>query len=49
MVNEVGLIYINRLSDYFFVIARLVNHRLEVKDTVYKRSAKIFRERKEGE
>ena len=47
MVNEVGLIYINRLSDYFFVIARLVNHRLDVKDTVYKRSAKIFRERKE--
>ena len=49
MVNEVGLIYINRLSDYFFVIARLVNHRLEVKDTVYKRSAQIFRGRKEGE
>jgi ATP:cobalamin adenosyl transferase, putative len=46
-VNEVGLIYINRLSDYFFVAARLVNHRLDVKDTVYKRSAKIFRERKE--
>ncbi|MGT2785032.1 cob(I)yrinic acid a,c-diamide adenosyltransferase [Streptococcus merionis] len=42
-VNPVGLTYINRLSDYFFVIARLVNHRLDVSDTVYKRSAKIFR------
>lgn len=45
-VNPVGLKYINRLSDYFFVIARLVNHRLGVSDTVYKRSAKIFRSRK---
>ena len=45
-VNEVGLIYINRLSDYFFVLARLVNDRLEEPDTVYKRSAKIFREKK---
>ena len=39
-------VYINRLSDYFFVITRLVNHRLEVKDTVYKRSAKIFRKKR---
>ena len=42
-VNELGLIYINRLSDYFFVLARLVNHRLGYQDTLYKRSAKIFR------
>lgn len=45
-VNPTGLTYINRLSDYFFVVARLVNHRLEVPDTVYKRSAKIFRSKK---
>lgn len=45
-VNEVGLIYINRLSDYFFALARLVNHRLQTPDTVYKRSAKIFRKKK---
>lgn len=46
LVNPVGLTYINRLSDYFFVLARLVNHRLEVPDTIYKRSAKIFRHKK---
>lgn len=45
-VNPVGLVYINRLSDYFFVIARLVNFRLGVTDTVYERSSKIFRSRK---
>ena len=45
-VNEIGLIYSNRLSDYFCVLARLVNDRLEEPDTVYKRSAKIFREKK---
>lgn len=42
-VNPVGLKYINRLSDYFFVLARLVNFYLETPDTIYKRSAKIFR------
>ncbi|MBF0779528.1 MULTISPECIES: cob(I)yrinic acid a,c-diamide adenosyltransferase [unclassified Granulicatella] len=46
-VHEVGLKYINRLSDYFFVIARLVNYRLHIEDTVYKNSAKIFRHKKE--
>lgn len=45
-VNEIGLQYINRLSDYFFVLARLVNFRLEEPDTVYKRSRKIFRDKK---
>lgn len=45
-INQVGLIYVNRLSDYFFVLARLVNHRLGQADTVYEKSAKIFRERK---
>ncbi|WP_105129023.1 cob(I)yrinic acid a,c-diamide adenosyltransferase [Streptococcus suis] len=45
-VNPVGLVYINRLSDYFFVLARLVNFRLGVADTVYERSSKIFRSQK---
>lgn len=45
-INVVGLRYVNRLSDYFFVVARLVNHQLAVDDTVYLRSAKIFREKK---
>lgn len=45
-VNPIGLTYINRLSDYFFVLARLVNYRLDEPDTTYKRSAKIFRHKK---
>ncbi|MBS4749702.1 cob(I)yrinic acid a,c-diamide adenosyltransferase [Granulicatella sp. zg-ZJ] len=48
-VNEIGLQYINRLSDYFFVIARLVNYRLGVADKNYIRSAKIFRSKKQEE
>lgn len=46
-VNPIGLIYINRLSDYFFVLARLVNFRMGDQDTVYEKSPKIFRERKQ--
>lgn len=45
-VNEIGMVYINRLSDYFFVVARLVNHIFGEPDVVYKRSAKIFRSKK---
>ncbi|MGT2934015.1 cob(I)yrinic acid a,c-diamide adenosyltransferase [Streptococcus catagoni] len=47
-LNDFGLQYINRLSDYFFVLARLVNDRLGEADTVYERSPKIFRHKKEG-
>lgn len=35
--------YLNRLSDYFFVAARIVNARLNVADNEYVRSAKVFR------
>lgn len=45
-INGVGIVYINRLSDYFFVIARLVNHIFNEPDVIYKRSAKIFRSNK---
>ena len=45
-VNEIGLVYINRLSDYFFVIACVVNLKLKVEETVYKRSPKVFRTKK---
>ena len=45
-VNEAGLRYINRLSDYFFVISCLINLRLEKSETIYKRSAKVFRDTK---
>lgn len=43
MINSIGQKYINRLSDYFFVVARLVNNRLDVKDTIYKKSNKVFK------
>jgi cob(I)alamin adenosyltransferase len=42
-VPEVCLQYMNRLSDYFFALARVINFRLQVKDVEYVRSAKVFR------
>ncbi|RXJ03891.1 cob(I)yrinic acid a,c-diamide adenosyltransferase [Anaerobacillus alkaliphilus] len=44
--NPVVLKYLNRLSDYFFAIARVINHRLGVKDVEYERSALVFRDPK---
>lgn len=42
--------YLNRLSDYLFVAARIVNARLNVPDNEYVRSAKVFRtDTKKGE
>ena len=35
--------YLNRLSDYLFVAARIVNARINVPDNEYVRSAKVFR------
>lgn len=34
--------YMNRVSDYFFIVSRIVNARLHVKDIEYVRSAKVF-------
>lgn len=47
---EICLQYLNRLSDYFFALARVINFRLNVNDVEYERSAKVFRDRdrKEG-
>jgi len=42
-VPEVVLKYVNRVSDYFFAAARVVNARLQVPDVEYIRSAKVFR------
>lgn len=39
----VCLQYLNRLSDYFFALARVINFRLNVKDVEYERSAKVFK------
>lgn len=45
--------YLNRLSDYLFAVARVVNARLQVPDVEYARSAKVFRDggrsKKKGE
>lgn len=41
-VPTVVLQYVNRLSDYFFAAARIVNARAHVADVAYERSAKVF-------
>lgn len=42
-VNEYGMQYINRLSDYFFVVACISNVKMGVKEVVYKKSSKVFK------
>jgi cob(I)alamin adenosyltransferase len=44
--NAIVLKYLNRLSDYLFAVARVVNHRLNVNDVEYERSAIVFRDDK---
>lgn len=44
--SELALQYLNRLSDYFFAAARVVNSRLNISDVEYERSAIVFREQK---
>lgn len=41
-INPACQKFLNRLSDYFFALARLANHRLGVKDVLYERSGKVF-------
>jgi cob(I)alamin adenosyltransferase len=43
---EAALMYLNRLSDYFFALARVINYRLKVSDVEYVRSANVFRDGK---
>ena len=38
-LSPLPLQYLNRLSDYFFAVARVVNFRQQVKDVEYIRSA----------
>jgi cob(I)alamin adenosyltransferase len=47
--SELALMYLNRLSDYFFALARVINFRLNVSDVEYVRSAKVFRDGKRKE
>ncbi|WP_373894756.1 cob(I)yrinic acid a,c-diamide adenosyltransferase [Virgibacillus natechei] len=42
-ISPIPLKYVNRLSDYLFAAARVVNARLNVPDVEYERSAKVFR------
>ncbi|MGP4106760.1 cob(I)yrinic acid a,c-diamide adenosyltransferase [Virgibacillus sp. L01] len=42
-VSPIPMKYVNRLSDYFFAVARVINARLNVPDVEYERSAKVFR------
>lgn len=44
--NPIILKYVNRLSDYFFAVARVINYRLNVQDVEYVRSKAVFRSRK---
>ncbi|WP_066301737.1 cob(I)yrinic acid a,c-diamide adenosyltransferase [Bacillus sp. FJAT-29937] len=48
-IPEAAQQYLNRLSDYFFALARVINFRLNEKDVEYIRSAKVFREGKRKE
>ena len=42
-LNPIPLKYVNRLSDYFFAVARVANARLGIADVEYERSARVFR------
>jgi cob(I)alamin adenosyltransferase len=42
-VPVVVLQYLNRLSDYLFAAARVINFRLNIDDVEYERSANVFR------
>ena len=48
-VSPVVQRYLNRLSDYLFVAARIANARVNVPDNEYVRSAKVFRTDKKKE
>lgn len=40
--NPYVLQFMNRLSDYFFALARVVNHRAGIEDRLYERGGKVF-------
>ena len=41
-INNQALIFVNRLSDYFFALARVINYRKHCEDIPYERGAKVF-------
>jgi len=42
-IHEPVLMYLNRLSDYLFALARVINVMTDVKDVEYERGAIVFR------
>lgn len=46
-INEEVLIFTNRLSDYFYVLARYLNVQAQRPDVFYERSEKVFHKIKE--
>lgn len=40
--NPYALKFLNRLSDYFFAVARVANAKFDVADVLYERSGKVF-------
>lgn len=42
-INLNVLIFINRLSDYFFINARYANYLFDNKETFYRNSKKVFK------
>lgn len=42
-INPKALQYVNRLSDYFFAVARVVNFHVGKEDIFYENSAPVFR------
>lgn len=48
-INHYVLQYLNRLSDYLFALARVVNYRAGYRDVEYERSAVVFRKNVEAE
>lgn len=47
-IPTLPLRYLNRLSDYFFALARVINYRSKVEDVEYVRSAKVFKSNKKA-
>lgn len=43
-INPEAVVYLNRLSDYFFALARTANTRSGITDVEYIRSKKVFRD-----
>lgn len=41
-IDKHSLIYMNRLSDYFFVLARFINITLKEEEVFYKNTGKVF-------